>query len=87
MGRYCNCGKAASGRMVICEFCISKDRMKKLEDCIKAFLECPRALDLATVPKKLDVGNETHTNQMVFNISCSYAKIFNAEQLMEELGE
>ncbi len=28
MGRYCNCGKGASGRFVVCEFCISKDRMK-----------------------------------------------------------
>lgn len=51
----------------------------KMREALQAFLECPRWVDEATVPK---AGIEANPNQVVVNMSVSLTKIRNAEQAL-----
>ena len=54
-------------------------REKELEEIIKQFLECPRWIDEATMPKN---GIEANPDQVVFNMSCSYVKMKRAHDIL-----
>ena len=57
-------------------------REEELEDIIREFLDCPRWLDPATVPK---AGIQANPDQVVFNMSCSYMKIENAKKILGKI--
>ena len=54
---------------------------KKLREILESFLNCPRWVDEATVPKG---GIEVSPKQVIFNMSISLVRIRNAEKILNE---
>ena len=61
-----------------------KKKCEELTEVIEEFLDCPRWLEQATIPK---AGIEANPEQVVFNMSCGYMKIKEAyEAIGKTLG-
>jgi hypothetical protein len=73
-GSGCSCGNQRD-----------RDRIRELEEVIRGFLDCPRQVDEATVPKG---GVRVAPEQVVFNASIGLVKIDKAREVLglKELG-
>lgn len=55
------------------------ETIDELKNALSAFLDCPIAVDQATIPK---AGVEANPKQVIVNFSCSLIKLRNAEKLV-----
>lgn len=68
-------------------FAEARERLQKLERLAvvvdSTLKQCPREVDPATVPNQ---GINSAPDQVIFNLSVSYARLKEIDKLLEELG-